>query len=79
VGRLVAVILGLLGSAFSVGFFLFLGAIMGTAFGALGGLFVGWVFSDSMALLIQATGLEAEPYQLGAIFGFVGGFIKRSK
>ena len=75
-GKLIGGIVAMLFAGAGVGFFLFVGAIMGTAFGALSGLCVGWVFTDSMALLIGATGLDAEPYQLGAIFGFVGGFIR---
>ncbi len=71
---LAAGLVALIGLAFLV----FVGAIFGTALGALAGMIVGWVFPGSMALLAEALGIAAAPYQLGAIFGFVGGFLKTS-
>ena len=49
---------------------------MGTVIGALAGFIVGLLFDDSLALLAQVLGIQAAPYQLGAIFGFVGGFFR---
>ena len=55
---------------------LFLGCMMGTVVGAVAGFIVGLLFDDSLALLAQVLGIQAAPYQLGAIFGFVGGFFR---
>lgn len=57
---------------------LFLIAIIGTVLGAITGWAVGLVFGETLALLSQALGIEAAPYQLGAMFAFVGGFFTSS-
>lgn len=49
---------------------------LGAIFGAFTGSVVGLVFPDTLAMLSQALGIEAAPYQLGAMFGFVGGFFR---
>lgn len=54
----------------------FLVCLAGTAVGAFAGWIVGLVFDDSLRLLAKAMGIEAAPYQLGTIFGFVGSFFK---
>ena len=46
--------------------------------GAIAGWVVGLVFDDTMRLLAQALGIEARPYQLGAMLGFLGGFFRAS-
>jgi hypothetical protein len=52
---------------------------MGTAFGAMGGWFVGLVFDDTLYQLTQHLGLgDTPPWQLGAMLGFVGGFFRSS-
>ena len=51
--------------------------ILGTAVGAFAGWTVGLVFDDSMKLMAEMFGIpKAEPYQLGAILGFIGGFFR---
>lgn len=55
----------------------FLAAVGGAAFGALGGWVVGWFFNDTIALGMRAFHLEPmETWQLGCFLGFVGGFFK---
>jgi len=55
---------------------IFVVCLAGTAVGAFAGWIVGFVFDDSLRLLAQALGIEAAPYQLGAIFGFIGSFFR---
>jgi hypothetical protein len=56
---------------------LFVGCLLSTVIGALAGFIVGLAFDGSLQLLAQAIGIpEAQPYQLGAILGFVGGFFR---
>ena len=56
---------------------IFLACILGSAIGALAGLMVGFVFDGSLGLLAKALGIpEAQPYQIGAMLGFVGGFFR---
>lgn len=57
---------------------LFLGALLNTLVGAFAGWVVGLVFDDSMRLLAEVLNVKAAPYQLGAIFGFIGGFFRSS-
>lgn len=53
--------------------------LLGTAVGATAGWIVGLVFDQSMFLLAKMLGIpDAAPYQLGAIFGFIGGFFRSS-
>lgn len=62
--------IGLLASGF-----IFLSCVFGMAMGAVVGALAGLVFDGSFALLAKALGIPgAEPYQLGAIFGFIGNF-----
>ena len=62
--------IGLIGAVW-----IFLGCLLGTAIGAMVGAMAGLVFDGSLSLLGHALGIpHAEPYQLGAIFGFVGSF-----
>ncbi len=78
-GKFVAVIGVIFLSGLGVGFTLFIGSIMGTAFGAMGGWFVGLVFDDTLYQLTQHLGLgDTPPWQLGAMLGFVGGFFRSS-
>jgi len=50
--------------------------ILGAAGGAFTAIVVNWVFPDGMSKLIAWTGQDFAPYQLGAMLGFVGGFLK---
>ena len=49
---------------------------------SLVGAFMGWVvglfFPHTMYLLSTAMDIEASPWQLGLMFGFVGGFFKNT-
>lgn len=57
----------------------FIACIGGALVGSGAGWVVGLVFDDSLKLLATAMGIPtAEPYQLGAILGFVGGFVRAS-
>ena len=62
-----------------VSLMVFAGCLLGAAAGALAGLIAGWVFDDSFALLAQALGIpDAQPYQIGAMAGFIGSFFHSS-
>lgn len=74
VQKLTIIVLGVL----SIAVTLFVGIILCTLFGAISGWAVGLVFDDSLTLLSQALGIDATPFQLGVIFGFVGGFLRTS-
>jgi len=50
--------------------------LIGVLVGAFAGWVVGMAFPDTMGLLAQMLHIEAAPWQLGAIFGFVGGFFR---
>lgn len=50
------------------------GCILGAACGAFSGWIVAMVFVDTFAKLTALTGFAA--YQLGAIAGFFGGFVR---
>ena len=68
-------------AAFLVGLFaivlLFFVAIGGALVGALSGWLVGLLFDETLRLLAHAMGIPAAaPYQLGAMFGFVGAFFR---
>lgn len=57
----------------------FVGILAGTLLGALAGWIVGWFFYDELALLAKAINMAGvEPWRIGAIFGFVGGFFRSS-
>lgn len=65
-----------LGIAVLVAAAIFLGAILGAAGGGFGGWLVGFIFPATCAKLAAITGFKA--YQLGAIVGFSGGFMRTS-
>lgn len=51
--------------------------LLGTALGALVGLIVGLFFDDTIATVWGAMGFApVATWQLGAFFGFIGGFLK---
>ena len=55
----------------------FLACMMGAVMGAVAGFVVGLLFDDSLRLLAYSMGIsEARPYQLGGMFGFLGGFFR---
>ena len=66
-----------LGTALSafIGLFMMF-SVVGPLAGAASGLVVGWVFDDSMRAFISWTGLHVEPWQIGLVLGFVGGFFR---
>lgn len=55
---------------------LFVAPLFGIAFGAFGGWAVGLFYPNTLHLLGHRLGLDVPPWQLGAMFGFVGGFFK---
>ena len=58
---------------------IFVGCLLGAAMGALAGVIAGWVFDGSFVLLAQALGIpDAQPYQIGAMAGFIGSFFHSS-
>ena len=65
-------ILAVIGAASLIFFVPLLGAI----FGAFSGWVVGLFFDETMATFIQWLEVEASPWQIGAVLGFVGGFFK---
>jgi hypothetical protein len=59
------------------GVFAFVVSLLGAAVGAVVGWIVGLLFDESIALLAQALGVPtAQPYQIGAMLGFVSGFFR---
>jgi uncharacterized membrane protein len=63
-------------AALAVAALVFVGAVASALAGAFVGWLVGLIFDDTMRLLSQAMGISAAPYQLGAMFGFVGAFFR---
>lgn len=53
---------------------LFVAPLFGIAFGAFGGWAVGLFYPNTLHLLGYRLGLDVPPWQLGAMFGFVGAF-----
>jgi len=74
--KLALVVLGMLG----VGVLLLVGSLVGAFFGMIGGWIVGWAFDETMQkLLVNVLGLkDVVMWELGAMMGFVGGFIRSS-
>ena len=62
---------------------LILGAVFGVLGGAFGGWIVGFFFPHTFGAWLQYFGLprglgQIEPWQVGAMLGFVGGFFRAS-
>lgn len=58
---------------------LFIGVLLGTVMGAFAGWVVGGVFAETMKILIVDLlhlPPSVEPWQVGAILGFVGTFFR---
>lgn len=68
----------ILGSVTVVGIVLFFVCLIGTVMGALAGWIVGLVFPETLGLLAKMLNVDAAPWQLGAILGFIGGFFRSS-
>ena len=64
---------------FYVCLIIFIGAVMSTFFGALGGWIVGLFFTDTILGTLQVLGFTTTGltmWKLGATLGFVGGFLR---
>lgn len=63
-------------------FLIFIGAILGTLAGALGGYIVQMFFASWIVGGLHQLGFslasESAVWQLGALFGFMGGFFRSS-
>jgi hypothetical protein len=55
-------------------FFIILSSLLGALFGWVVGLF----FPVTMALFSSILGVQAEPWQLGLLLGFISGFFRNS-
>ena len=55
---------------------LFLLIILSTLMGGICGWTVGLIFTDTIAALKQFMGVDVTNFELGAMLGFVGGFLK---
>lgn len=66
----------ILGATILIAVAIFVGCLAGAAVGALAGWIVGLVFDESMIHFAKMLGTTAEPYQIGAILGFIGGFFR---
>lgn len=69
------ILLSLAGTA-SVGVFLFLGIVAGTFFGGVGAYVVGMFFPYVLDTIREASSLTLTDFELGALMGFVLGYIK---
>lgn len=62
--------------------FLLVSVILAVLAACLAGAFIGWVvgffFPHTMYLLSTAMNIEAAPWQLGIMFGFIAGFFKNT-
>lgn len=56
--------------------FVFLGVCLGTLMGSLSGWVVGHVWPNTFRLWLKIAGWNVSPWQVGAMLGFVGGFIR---
>jgi len=68
------VILGALGVALLV----FIATLMSTVFGGIAGWVVGGVFPYVTDTIRELSGLTLTNFELGALLGFVGSFMKSS-
>jgi hypothetical protein len=64
------------GSALLIAAILFVMPLFGIGFGAFAGWIAGLFYGHTLHLLAHRLGLDVEPWQLGAMLGFVGGFFK---
>lgn len=69
------ILLSLAGTV-SVGVFLFLGILAGTFFGGVGAYVVGMFFPYVLDTIREASGLTLTDFELGALMGFVLGYLK---
>lgn len=69
------ILLSLAGTV-SVGVFLFLGILAGTFFGGVGAYVVGMFFPYVLDTIREVSGLTLTDFELGALMGFVLGYIK---
>jgi hypothetical protein len=65
-----------IGSALMITAILSLVPLFSISFGALAGWIAGLFYGHTLHLLAQRLGLDMQPWQLGAMLGFVGGFFK---
>ncbi len=70
-----AMLLSLVGTI-SVGVFLFIGIVAGTFFGGVGAYVIGMFFPYVLDTIREVSGLTLTDFQLGALMGFVLGYIK---
>lgn len=62
------------------GMLLFFGSILCTVLGALGGEVVSWFFADTFRAAQVRLGIdEFQLWQVGAVLGFVCGFLPRNR
>jgi hypothetical protein len=63
-------------SAMGIAALLFAATILGTLLGGVAGLIVGAVFPYVIASLNTVLGLSLTGFEMGAVLGFVGGFLR---
>lgn len=73
------IVIGLIGVMLTAST-VFLAALAGAAFGALGGWIVGWTtFGDWILHVLASVGAKGFTMaQLGSLLGFLGGFLRAS-
>lgn len=72
--NLIIVVIGALG----VAALLFVAILLSTIFGGVGGWVVGGVFPYVTDTVREISGLTLTDFELGAVMGFVGSFLKSS-
>jgi len=55
---------------------LFAAVFISALCGGFFGLVMGWFFPSTMSMISDMLDIPAEPWQLGVIFGFIGGFFR---
>lgn len=72
--KVILVVVGAVG----VGLLLFVAVLLSTIFGGIAGWVVGGVFPYVTDTLRSLLGLSLTNFELGAVLGFVGSFVKGS-
>ena len=68
--------LKMVGAAVLIGVLLCVVPMAGFLGGGFSGLVVGWWFPETVGALTDWLNIDARPWQVGALLGFVGGYFR---